>query len=138
VARLLAELDPCAYVLDPLPNMDVAGVDARLASFVRLLREAHPQTPIVLMEYLPATRIGGLVHASHHRTRVQTSAAMRDVHDRLTAAGMGGLHCFHTAGMLGADGDAAVDGIHPTDLGFVRIADALEPLLAQLIHGETR
>jgi hypothetical protein len=36
--------------------------------------------------------------------------------------------------LLGDDGEATVDGSHPTDLGFVRQADrfqeALEPLLS--------
>jgi lysophospholipase L1-like esterase len=30
---------------------------------------------------------------------------------------------------LGSDGEATVDGTHPTDLGFMRMADAIEPTL---------
>ena len=28
-----------------------------------------------------------------------------------------------------------VDGVHPTDIGFVRMADALEPLLRKILYG---
>src|SRR3954451_6410732 len=50
LAGLLAELDPAAYVLDCLPNMTAKEVSARVAPFVRALRTAHPETPIVLAE----------------------------------------------------------------------------------------
>ena len=35
--------------------------------------------------------------------------------------------------LLGADGEDTVDGSHPTDLGFVRQADAMEKILAPLV-----
>src|ERR1017187_7975974 len=56
VAQLLAELDPAAYVLDPLPNMKEEWVVPRLARFVEILRGAHPKTPIVLVENVPYPR----------------------------------------------------------------------------------
>jgi len=34
--------------------------------------------------------------------------------------------------LLGDDGEATVDSSHPTDLGFARMADALEPVLRPL------
>ena len=37
-------------------------------------------------------------------------------------------------GLLGDDGEAAVDASHPTDLGFVRQADALEPVLRKALQ----
>jgi hypothetical protein len=33
---------------------------------------------------------------------------------------------------MGDDGEATVDGIHPTDVGFLRIARAMEPILRPL------
>jgi lysophospholipase L1-like esterase len=35
--------------------------------------------------------------------------------------------------VIGSDGEATVDGSHPTDLGMVRYADALEPDLKKLL-----
>mgnify|MGYP003725804593 CR=1 FL=1 len=34
---------------------------------------------------------------------------------------------------LGDDGEATVDSSHPTDLGFMRMADAFEPVLRQAL-----
>src|SRR5690606_31978 len=51
LAQLLAELDPAMYVLDAFPNMNPTLVDQNLESFVRTLREARPETPIVIVEH---------------------------------------------------------------------------------------
>ena len=50
MADLLAELDPSVYMLDCLPNMNAEMVSERVEPFVRTLRRAHPQTPVVLVE----------------------------------------------------------------------------------------
>ena len=42
---------------------------------------------------------------------------------------MRGLHYVDGDGLFGDDGEGTVDGSHPTDLGFERQADALEPVL---------
>jgi hypothetical protein len=36
--------------------------------------------------------------------------------------------------LLGRDGDDTVDGTHPTDLGFLRMADALEPAVRRAVE----
>ena len=36
---------------------------------------------------------------------------------------------------LGEDGEDAVDGSHPTDLGFLRQAEALVEILAPILRG---
>ena len=42
---------------------------------------------------------------------------------------MEGLTYVPDAPFLGTDGEGTVDGSHPNDLGMVRYADALEPVL---------
>ena len=56
MGELLAELDPSVYVLDCLPNMNAGMVTERVEPFVDKLRQAHPQTPIVLVEAFRSTR----------------------------------------------------------------------------------
>lgn len=130
MARLLAELDPSAYVLDCLPNMTSDMVAERVEPFVRTLRGARPDTPIVLVEqaphqagrFLPQTR--ELVDGKNRE--------LRKVYDRLVDGGISGLTCFAGGDLLGSDDDATVDGVHATDLGFERMASALEPVLRKL------
>ncbi|MFM7057538.1 MAG: SGNH/GDSL hydrolase family protein, partial [Planctomycetota bacterium] len=50
VGHFLAEIDAAVFVIDCLPNITAADVTARTQPLVKLLRDARPQTPIVLVE----------------------------------------------------------------------------------------
>jgi len=52
----------------------------------------------------------------------------------LTEKGVTGLSYVPGETLLGNDGEATVDGTHPTDLGFQRMADALEPVLRKALE----
>ncbi|MFL5340857.1 MAG: N,N-dimethylformamidase beta subunit family domain-containing protein [Gemmataceae bacterium] len=131
VADLLAEIDASVYVIDCLPNMTAQEVAERTGPLVQTLVKAHPKTPIVLVEdrsYANAAILPG------PRERNRTSRdALRKVYDRLTADKVGGIHYLAGDSLLGDDGEATVDGSHPTDLGFVRQADAFQKVLAPLL-----
>ncbi len=132
VAALLAELEPAVYVLDPLPNLAPNLVQPRLVHMVKTIRAARPRTPIMLVENITycnawlvpsrAKRVSGANRALHE--------ALRELH----AGGCRGLHLVHGADLLGSDGLGTVDGTHPTDVGFLRMADLLEPLLRTLLE----
>jgi hypothetical protein len=131
VAQFLAELDAALYVLDPLPNMKEEWVAPRLEHFVRILRQAHPKTPIVLVENL-AYADADLVEPRRDRS-ASANARLRELHRRLVRAGDKSLLYVSAAGLIGSDGEGTVDGTHPTDLGFQRMADALEPVLRRAL-----
>ena len=131
VGALLAELDPCAYVIDCLPNMQAGVVADRTEPLVRQLRAARPQTPILLVEdrtytYAPFRKSSRDRHAT-------SRAALRQAYDSLISAGVGNLYYLEGEQLLGDDGEAATDGSHPSDLGMVRYADAYEPILRKII-----
>jgi hypothetical protein len=131
LADLLAELDPAAYVLDPLPNMDAALVRERAAAFVRRLLAARPGTPIVVVENITYQE-GHLVPDRAART-AGSNAAWREIFEALRGEARGALHSAPGGDLLGHDDEATVDGTHPTDLGFLRMADALEPVLRRVL-----
>lgn len=132
LATLLAELDPAVYVLDCLPNLSGAEVKERVEPFVRTLRKAHATTPIVLAEdraYSQAAIVPG-----PRRHNAENRAALRAAYEHLLAEGVKGLHYLPGDPQLGDDGEGTVDGSHPTDLGFARMADAFAPILEQALH----
>ena len=131
LAQLLAELDPAVYVLDPLPNMTAETVAERYEHFVRILREAHPGTPIEMVENVEYAD-GKFVEARQKRFAA-SNAKLGEIHKRLTKAGQKKLFYVSAPSLLGNDGEATVDGTHPTDLGFVRMADAIEPALRRAL-----
>jgi len=131
IGRLMGELEAAVFVIDCLPNMDPAQVKDRALPFVRLLRQARPDTPIVLVENI--TYQGSrYVQERRERSRaknVELESAFRE----LAAGGARALFYIPGAGLLGDDDEATVDGTHPSDLGFMRMADAMEPVLRQAV-----
>jgi hypothetical protein len=132
VGALLAELDPCVFAIDCLPNMQAAMIDERAAPLVRRLREAHPDTPILLVEdrSFTNTRFFPAREERHRTNRDALGRAYRELQDE------GVDHLFYLQGeqLLGGDGEAATDGSHPSDMGMVRYADAYEPALRALLR----
>ncbi len=131
VAQLLAELDPAVYVLDPLPNMKEEWVAPRIERFVTLLRQAHPKTPIVLVENI-AYPDGDYVEPRREHY-AKANASLKELYGRLRRAGDKHLLYVAAEGLLGPDSEGTVDGTHPTDLGFLRMADAIEPTLRRAL-----
>ena len=131
VGALLAELDPRLYAIDCLPNMNEETVNESAAPLVRQLRQARPETPILLVEdrsftntpFFPARR-------EHHR---KSREALRRAFRELTQSGVERLYYLDGEHLLGLDGEAATDGSHPNDLGMVRYADAYEPVLRRIL-----
>lgn len=131
VARLLAELDPAVYVIDALPNMTPQQVVERIPTLIDVLRAAHPTTPIVLVEHLiyPNLRFRPLKAADV----ATANASLRQIHAVRRKAGDKHLTLVSSTTLLGTDGDGTVDDSHPTELGFARMADGLEPHLRKVL-----
>lgn len=130
VAELLAEQDPCLYVIDPVPNMHAELITERAEAFMRILLAAHPRVPMVMVEDRSWTNswLRPNALAGHAASR----AAYRRVFERLRDEGAP-LFYVPAAGLFGFDDEASPDGSHPTDLGFMRMADLLEPVLRQAL-----
>lgn len=131
MAPLLGELDAAAYVLDCLPNLSPEQTAERAEPFVKALRKLRPDTPIVLVEDRNYTN--SAFNPPLAERNAGNHAALRKAFDRLTAAGVNGLHYLPGDKLLGDDGEGTVDGSHPTDLGFLRQADAMTEVLGKVL-----
>jgi lysophospholipase L1-like esterase len=132
LARLMTELDPAAYVIDCLPNMEAGQVTERALPFVKMLREARPDTPIILVENIPYQ--GAPYLPGRYGAYTSKNAALRQAFQQMIETGIKGVLYLPCGNLLGHDEEATVDGTHPTDLGFMRMADALEPVLRQALR----
>jgi lysophospholipase L1-like esterase len=128
VAALLAQLDPAIYVLDPLPNLSPAQVTERMPAFIRILRAAHPKTPIVLVESLVYPD-GRYIEDGRGRRYRESNAALAALYKELLHEGEKNVLYIKGEELLGDDGEDTVDGTHPTDLGLSRMAKHMEPVL---------
>jgi hypothetical protein len=131
MANLMAELDPAVYVYDSLPNLDPQEARERIEPFLRTLRKAHPKTPLVLVENVIYTN----AQFSEERRNAMTekNATLRTVYERLRKEGDRNLYYVPAANLYGSDGEATVDGSHATDLGFLRMAETIAPVLKPLL-----
>lgn len=132
LAVLLGEIDASVYVLDTLPNMTKPMVEERLESFVKALRKARPQTPIVLVESVPYQ--GEAFLTKQRQAVADKNLALRKAYENLKAGGVRNLVYVTNEHLTGTDGEGSVDGSHLTDLGFLRFAEALEPVLRRALR----
>ena len=131
MAELLAELDPAVYLLDYCPNVNANGIRKRTEPFVQILRNAHPDTPIVLVENITYQK-----HLFVQSARDNTNEKNMELHsayNRLRQAGVKHLLYIPGERLLGDDGEGTVDGVHPTDVGFMRMAQTIGPIVEALL-----
>ncbi|HUG20425.1 MAG TPA: SGNH/GDSL hydrolase family protein [Planctomycetaceae bacterium] len=131
VVEFLAELDPSVYCIDCLPNMSEKDVAARTEPLVKLLRKARPETPIVLVE--DRTYTNAPFFQSMRDRHAGSRNALRVAYEKLNNEGVAHLSYLEGDIQLGDDGEAATDGSHPNDLGFIRYADAYETVLKPIL-----
>jgi len=131
VGSLLSELQAAAYVIDCLPNMNSLQVSERAEPLVRQLREAHPEIPIILVE--DRTFTNAWIRSSRREHHEASRASLREAFKHLEQTGISKLYYLEGENLLGKDSEGATDGSHPSDLGFMRQADAFEPVLRQAL-----
>jgi len=131
MAELLGELDAAVYVIDCLPNMVAERVRQRVKPLVEKIRAAKPNVPIVLVE--DRTYSDSFFVPSKRKRNDESRVPLREAFEQLEESGVKNLLYLEGEGQLGDDGEATVDSSHPTDLGFMRMADAFEPVLRQAL-----
>lgn len=129
LAHLMLEIErPAVFVLEAERNTGYERVRERLAPFIEILKRGRPEVPVVVMSANP--RAGEIFGDDRDRRKIlafmrETVAAM---------AGMG-VSLFDSSELLGEDYyECTVDGVHPTDLGFSRMAAGLAPYLKKIIN----
>lgn len=130
IADLLAELDPALFVIDCLPNMTADEITQRTVGFVKKIRKARSDTPILMVEHPNYAHTSWDVEA---RESIKTkNARFLQEFNKLQKDRVKGLHYFKGDHSFG-DGDGTLDGVHPTDLGYTNYADALESAIRPLL-----
>ncbi len=121
IAELMTSVTcPSVFVLDYVPNASEDKIEERGERFFRILRDAHPDVPVIFVEApVYAHTVVDQTIAEEVRSR---NAVQKALYQRLLDAGEKRLYYVPAEGMTGADGEAFVDGVHLTDLGMLRYA----------------
>jgi hypothetical protein len=119
----IAEIDASMYIIDSLPNMSEQQVLERTVPFVEKIRAKRPSTPILLVENIVYQ--GSMLKTLENRGHVKKNLQLRKQFGILVNKGVTGLHYLSGTDLLGHDTLGTVDGTHPTDVGFMRMADSI-------------
>ncbi|MFB2120946.1 SGNH/GDSL hydrolase family protein [Parapedobacter sp. 2B3] len=132
IAELIGHREASLIVLDFMPNVGVELIEERLEKFYRIVRQKAPHTTILFVEnpLYPQAAFDRRVR----QTIADKNAALHTVFHRLIASGEQHIHIVPALGMLGTDNEATVDGVHFTDLGFMRYANHLYPYIEQYMN----
>ena len=129
LAEYITGLDMSAFVYDYDFNAPNAGhLKATHEPFFRLIRKAQPELPVIML-----SKAGGDKDPEKDLRR----EIIRSTYCRALEEGDRNVR-FMDGNMFFGTNDrdlCTVDGVHPTDIGFLRMADALEPLLRKILYG---
>lgn len=131
VSDLLAELDPSVYVIDAMPNMDPGTVDERIRYMLKVIHAKRPDTPLIIVEHAIFTSAYNA--AKGPKASESWNRILRQIYKDNAKDWNGRLHYVKCDKLMGSDGEATVDGVHPTDVGFLRMADVLTPAVKKAL-----
>ena len=137
IEKLASIENPRLFILDYEPNAGLDGIRATLSAALDLLRHRHPRVPVVVLSAQRWIRELVILGRADQRCADPLEAIrfQQDQVERRRRAGDRGVHFLDGSGLLGVDWyECTVDGCHPTDLGFRRIADFLEPELRRILN----
>lgn len=132
LAYIVADTEADAFVFDVFSNPSPAQIEERLEKFVAIIREKHPDTPLIFLQ--TEVRDSGMFNRKIAKYESDKRRAAEAGIKKLKRLGYKHLYFINPAMELGDDHLATVDGVHPSDLGFERILDKLEPQLVKILH----
>jgi hypothetical protein len=135
LAMLVSDISgPACLVLDYEANCpSPEHMEKTLPEFIRIYRDVHPDVPILVLSKIRYAR--ELFDDALLEKRLRMQRFQRETVERLNRQGDRNIYFYDGSGLLGANfHECTVDGVHPTDLGFMRMADGLTPVLQKLLQ----
>lgn len=131
VAKVIAEVDASVFVLDFVPNASAEQMKERMEAFYHIIRSKHPATPVIFIEDPIFTHT---LYDERIAKEVQRkNDTLKEIFNRLKKENEKNIIFISSKNMLGEDGEATIDGIHFTDLGMMRYADLVYPIIKKAI-----
>lgn len=123
ITELISEIDASLYVIECLPNMTKDQVFKNVIPLVTTIREKRPDTPIILVDnflYESASLDRTLENELNEK-----NIEFKDQYDKIIKNGVPNIFYLSNQTAPGEDHEGTVDGVHFTDLGFLRYANYL-------------
>lgn len=129
-AEYLAKVeDADAFLFDTFSNPSAEIIEERFDRFVDIIREKHPTTPLIFTQTIRRDTRNYNSKTEDFEARKQAMAE-RKVRERMKRDKH--IYFLDSEGWVGYDHLGSADGIHPTDLGFMRMVEKMEPELRKI------
>lgn len=132
LAHLITQISDIRCILLDYEANAGNSIRESLGPFVDILREKHPQVPILIISKIryADTREG----SARYKAWMQLRDFQRKLVDERRSSGDKHIYFVDGSEILGKEYDeCTVDGVHPNDLGSKKIADALKPHLESIL-----
>lgn len=135
IAKMIWEIDNKSLVVIDIECNTHESLRKVLEPFIETLRQKDPVVPILVLSRIRLARDLG---PKGETQRLGLVEYQRSVVEKMTTAGDSNLYFLDGGTLLREPWcyEATVDGTHPTDLGFVMMADALAPELKKILQIE--
>ncbi|WP_054957243.1 SGNH/GDSL hydrolase family protein [Paenibacillus dakarensis] len=136
LAHIISEIsDPALYILDYEGNTGaVENITRTLPEFIRILRARHPEVPILVVSRI--SNAGDQFYQGRRELNNSRRLVQIENVEQRQAEGDSNIHFVDGSKFLGNEfaSECTVDGVHPTDLGFLRMAQSLAPFIRPLLR----
>lgn len=132
VAEAMAGIDASCFVIDCLPNVNVEQMKEKYIRFLEIIRAKRPNIPILLVENVPYTYM--YFNQSVFSSIREKNATLRQIYSGQKKSGERHLYYLRADKLIGNDYEGTVDGVHLTDLGFLRMSRNMYPVIRKLIR----
>ena len=124
IAKLISESKPLCDVIECMPNMiNPENVTNKTIPLINTIRENNPKTPIVLVENFFGT--SSVLDKKMENEIREMNLALKTEYQKMIYDGYNNIFYVESKNAIGNDNEGTVDGVHFTDLGFIRYADFL-------------
>ena len=124
IAKLISESKPLFYVIECMPNMiNPENVTNKTIPLVKTIRENNSEAPIVFVENFITT--SPILDKKRENEIRGMNLALKTEYQKMISDGYNNIFYVESKNAIGNDNEGTVDGVHFTDLGFIRYADFL-------------
>lgn len=130
LADIIADTDADMFIFDTFSNPVADEIHERFVPFVKRIREAHPNTPLVFLQ----TFIRDNSNFNRRNRRIE-DAKRKAAEEELEAIMKTdkNIYFINPGLYAGDDHEATADGTHPSDLGYFRAVENIEPQIREII-----
>jgi lysophospholipase L1-like esterase len=129
-ADILAESDADAFLFDAFSNPGSATVESRLFPFIERIQQSHPTKPLIFLATI-YREVGNFDLTVRNREADKRSTAARKMQEAMEKYQH--VYFVDVPDQTGTDHETSADGVHPSDLGYFRWAQSVQPEILRIL-----